>query len=91
VKLRLFFDAPEEAFKNEDASRNFYRFHARIKLDAGHVILTRIFHNEAPGARTYDYEEDTSSAGCWGKTESHVQGVDVEGCRGRGCTPEPFK
>jgi hypothetical protein len=90
-KVRLFFDAPEEAYKNEDPSRNYYRFHARIKLDTDHVIMTRFFHNDAPGARVYDYEEDTTSAGCWAKTESHARGVDVEGCRGRGCTPEPFK
>jgi hypothetical protein len=91
VKVRLFFDAPVEAYKNEDPSRNYYRFHARIKLDSEHVILTRYFHNDAPGAHVYDYEEDTTAAGCWAKTESHVRAVNVEGCRGRGCTPEPFK
>jgi hypothetical protein len=55
------------------------------------VILTRYFYNDAPGAHVYDYEADTTAAGCWAKTEGHVRAVDVEGCRGRGCTPEPFK
>ncbi|HEY4104570.1 MAG TPA: hypothetical protein VGM44_11800 [Polyangiaceae bacterium] len=91
LKARLFFDAPEEAYKDEVPSRNYYRFHARIKLDGDRVVLTRFFHNDAPGAREYDYDQDTTSDGCWAKTEVHPRGVDVEGCRGRGCTPEPFK
>jgi hypothetical protein len=91
LKVRVFFDAPEEAYKNERAWRNYYRFHARIKLDTEHVVLTRVFNNDSPGARVYDYVQDTSAEGCWAKTESKVRGVDVEGCRGRGCTPEPFK
>ena len=91
LKTRLFFDAPEEAYKDEIASKNYYRFHARIRLDDSHSVITRVFHNDAPGAREYDYDEDTTSAGCWAKTEAHARGVDVEGCRGRGCKPEPFK
>ena len=90
-KARLFFDAPAEAYKDEVPSRDYYRFHARIKLDSERVVITRFFHNDAPGARVYDYEQDTTSDGCWAKVESHPRGVDVEGCRGRGCTPEPFK
>lgn len=91
LKLRIFFDAPEEAYKDDAQGRNYFRFHARIKLDSNRVVLTRIFHNDAPGAREYDYEQDTTSEGCWAKTESHVRAVDVEGCRGRGCKPEDFK
>jgi hypothetical protein len=91
IKVRVFFDAPEEAYRDEVPSRNYYRFHARIKLDSEHVVLTHFFHNDAPGERVYDYEEDTTSEGCWAKAESHARAVDVEGCRGRGCTPEPFK
>jgi hypothetical protein len=91
VKARLFFDAPAEAYESETASRNYYRFHARIKLDSGHLLLTGVFHNQAPGPHQFDYEEDTAGAGCWAKSESHARGVDVEGCRGRGCTPGPFK
>jgi len=91
LKTRLFFDAPEEAYRDEIASKNYYRFHARIKLDNAHEVVTRFFHNDAPGAREYDYEEDTTGAGCWAKNEAHARAVDVEGCRGRGCTPEAFK
>ncbi|MEI9950145.1 MAG: hypothetical protein WDO74_14515 [Pseudomonadota bacterium] len=91
VKARLFFDAPAEAYESDTASRNYYRFHARIKLDAEHVVLTGIFYNQTPGPHVYDYQEDTTAHGCWAKTESHARAVDVEGCRGRGCTPAPFK
>ncbi len=49
VKARLFFDAPAEAYESETASRNYYRFHARIKLDSAHVLLTGVFHNQTPG------------------------------------------
>ena len=91
VKVRLFFDAPAEAYESETASRNYYRFHARIKLDSEHVLLTGVFHNQTPGAHLFDYQEDTTASGCWAKSESHPRAVDVEGCRGRGCTPAPFK
>lgn len=91
VKARLFFDAPAEAYESETASRNYYRFHARIKLDSAHVLLTGVFHNQTPGPHTFDYQEDTTAHGCWAQRESHPFGVDVEGCRGRGCTPAPFK
>jgi hypothetical protein len=91
LKTRLFFDAPDEAYKDEIPSRNYYRFHARIKLDSAHAVITHYFHNDAPGARVYDYEQDTTSEGCWAKAENHPQAVNVEGCRGRGCKPEDFK
>ena len=91
IKARLFFDAPAEAYESETAQRNYYRFHARIKLDSEHVLLTGVFHNQKPGQQVYDYQEDTAAHGCWAKSESHAFGVDVEGCRGRGCTPAPFK
>ena len=89
VKVRIFFDAPEAAYKNE--ARNYYRFHARIKLDDGHAILTRVFSNSAPGAREYSYVDDTQPDGCFAKAERTIRGIDVEGCRGAGCTPDPFK
>jgi len=89
LTVRLFFDAPEAAYKNE--ARNYYRFHARIKLDDGRAILTRVFSNSAPGARAYTYVDDTKPDGCFAKTEHEIRGIDVEGCRGVGCTPEPFK
>ncbi len=91
LKTRLFFDAPEEAYKDEYPVKNYYRFHARIQLDNGHQVVTHFFHNDAPGAREYDYDQDTTSEGCWAKTEAHARDVNVEGCRGRGCTPEAFK
>lgn len=91
LKARLYFDAPAEAYENETASRNYYRFHARIKLDNEHVLFSGVFHNQTPGAHVFDFQEDTTASGCWAKSESHPRAVDVEGCRGRGCAPAPFK
>ena len=91
VKARLFFEAPAEGYESETASRNYYRFHARIKLDSEHVLLTDVFYNQTPGPHVYEYKQDTTAQGCWAKGESHARGVDIEGCRGRGCTPVPFK
>jgi hypothetical protein len=91
LKLRVFFDAPEAAYQSETRSRNEYRFHARVNLDAGHTLLTPVFRNLTPGAHSFDYVKDTAGEGCWARTELKIFGVDVEGCRGAGCTPEPFK
>jgi hypothetical protein len=91
LKLHLLFDAPESAYQSETKARNEYRFHARVNMDGGHALLTPVFHSLSPGARTYDYVKDTSGEACWAKTELKIFGVDVEGCRGASCTPEPFK
>lgn len=91
LKVRVLFAAPEDGYKSESPARNFYRFHARIKLDDGRAILTRVFSNSAPGARAYTYVESTQTDGCWAKAERKIQGIDVEGCRGAGCKPEAFK
>jgi hypothetical protein len=91
LKLRLFFDAPESAYQSDVKARNEYRFHARVNLDGGKALLTPVFHSLTPGKRSYDYAKDTTSEGCWAKPEAKIFGVDVEGCRGAGCTPEPFK
>jgi hypothetical protein len=90
LKVRVLFTAPEAAYKNENSAKNFYRFHARIKLD-GHEVVTRVFSNSAPGTRGYNYSLDTTADACWAKDERKLQGIDIEGCRGAGCTPDPFK
>jgi len=91
LDVRLPFDAPEAAYKNDAApTRNVYRFHARIKLD-DQTFETPIFQNSAPGARSYTYAKDTSAEACWAKREHQLRAVDVEGCRGAGCRPEAFK
>ena len=91
LELHLFFDAPESAYQSDTKTRNEYRFHARVNMDGGHALLTPVFHSLTPGARTYDYTKDTTSEACWAKTEAKIFGVDVEGCRGASCTPDPFK
>jgi hypothetical protein len=91
LKVRLVFNAPEAGYKSESPARNFYRFKARLKLDEGRSVETRVFSNSAPGARAYTYVASTAADGCWAKAERKLRAIDVEGCRGAGCTPEPFK
>ncbi len=91
LKMRVLFTAPETGYKNEFPAKNFYRFHARLKLDDDRSVVTRVFSNSAPGTRGYNYVLDTSADGCWAKVEHKIRGVDIEGCRGAGCTPDPFK
>lgn len=89
--VQLPFDAPQKAYEHEAAARNIYRFHARIKLDKGHTFETVVFQNSVPGARSYSYVKDTTAEGCWAKDPHQLRAVDVEGCRGGGCKPEPFR
>jgi hypothetical protein len=91
LTLRLSFDAPEAAYKNESKVRNVYRFHARLKLEGGQQVETPVFQNSAPGARSYVQTKDTTAEACWAKEEHQLRAVDVEGCRGAGCKPDPFK
>jgi hypothetical protein len=91
LKMRVLFTAPQAGYEHESPARNFYRFHARLQLDQGRDVVTRIFSNAAPGTRGYNYVLDTSADACWAKQEHKIRGVDIEGCRGSGCTPEPFK
>jgi hypothetical protein len=91
LKIRLSFQAPAEGYKAEIPGRNHYRFIGRLKLEGGRTVVTRHFYNDTPGARVYNDVRDTTAEGCWAKERQKLQGVDVEGCRGKGCTPEPFK
>jgi hypothetical protein len=91
LAVRVFFTAPEAGYQNESPARNVYRFHVRTKLAGDHAAVTRVFNNKVAGARAYSYVQDTSAEGCWAKDEHKIQGIDVEGCRGIGCTPDAFK
>ena len=91
LKVEVRFDAPPDGYKSESPARSFYRFHARTKLEGGRALVTRVFSNSAPGARAYTYVQDTSAEGCWAKQPQKIIGIDVEGCRGVGCTPEAFR
>jgi hypothetical protein len=90
VKVQLLFAAPTDGYASESPARNVYRFHARIKLDGGHSLATRVFNNREPGARAYSYVQSTQAEGCWAKGARKLQGIDVEGCRGVGCKPAPL-
>jgi hypothetical protein len=91
LTMRVLFTAPEAGYKHELPEKNVYRFRARLKLEDGRNVVTRIFSNSSPGTRGYTHVLDTTADACWAKLEHKIRGVDIEGCRGSGCTPEPFE
>jgi hypothetical protein len=90
LDYKLFFNAPAEGYSSRAGNRNYYLFRARIKLQSGKRVTVPVFGNAGPGERVYERSYDTSSEGCWAKEPQKLLGVDVEACRGRGCTPDPL-
>lgn len=90
VKTKLKFVAPEAQYQDDAAVRNYYRFKARTRFASGKKALSPVFFSQRPGTHEFEFSFDTATEGCWGKSEQKVIGVDVEGCRGRNCTVEPF-
>jgi len=88
LHYKLFFTAPAEAYGN--ASKAHFQFRARIRLHSGKSLVSPVFGNHGAGERMYERDYDTSSEGCWAKEEQKLLGVDVEACRGRGCSPAEF-
>jgi hypothetical protein len=91
VDFALYFTAPSERYENPVATKNYYRFHARLRFEGGHQPRTLVFGNRASGRRVYRTQIDTSADGCWAKSKQKLFGVDVEGCRGRQCRPDEFE
>jgi hypothetical protein len=88
VDYKLFFSAPADGYSSRAENRNYYLFRARIKFQSGKKITLPIFGNAGPGERMYERSYDTTNEGCWAKEQQKLMGVDVEACRGRGCTPD---
>ncbi|MFZ5892626.1 MAG: hypothetical protein ACOY0T_16325 [Myxococcota bacterium] len=89
LRYRLYFNAPTDAYGS--ASKAHFQFRARIRFASGSSVISPVFGNRGAGERVYERDYDTSSEGCWAKQEQKLLGVDVEACRGRGCTPAPFQ
>ncbi|MCA9647570.1 MAG: hypothetical protein KC492_43070 [Myxococcales bacterium] len=86
VIYTLRFNAPENLYKSPDASASYFRFRGDIELEGGLKVDTGPFFNRKPGARKYTGAFDTSEAGCWSKSIKGLRRVDIDGCRGKGCT-----
>jgi hypothetical protein len=54
-------------------------------------MLSPIFFSQKPGDHRFAFSFDTTRDGCWARSDQRVIGVDVEGCRGKGCNVEPFQ
>jgi hypothetical protein len=90
LEYKLFFSAPADGYSSRAENRNYYVFRTRIKLQSGKRVTVPEFGNAAAGERVYARSFDTTSEGCWAKEAQKLLGVDVEACRGRGCTPDPL-
>jgi hypothetical protein len=91
LDVALYFTAPGDLYSSPEPKKNHFRFHAQLKFDSGQKPTTPVFVNHGHGYRVYRTRIDTSSGGCWATAERKLYQVDVEGCRGRRCTPEPFE
>jgi hypothetical protein len=90
LEYALYFSAPAAGYSSGSPDRDYYRYRARINLKGGKIVLSPVFGNRAAGERVYRRSYDTTADGCWAKEQQKVTGVDVEACRGKGCTPPPI-
>jgi hypothetical protein len=90
--LTLDFDAPPEAYADKrNPVRNQYWFKARVGLADGRKLETPAFRNQGAGRRTYATSRVTGEPdACWASKKGRIVKLDVNGCRGPGCTIEPF-
>jgi hypothetical protein len=91
VRVRLYFDAPQAAYREAAAARNQYRFRAELKLSGGQRFVSDVFDNREAGARVFAFSHDSQSQGCWAEEGRKLRKVDVHACRGDRCTPESFE
>ncbi len=90
LTVRIDFDAPKEGYSSRVVVRNYYRFQARLKFSENHFVMSPVFFNRGAGRRTYSFTQDTTEAGCWAKKRLKLYDLDIVGCRGKGCRPDPF-
>jgi hypothetical protein len=91
LNVRLVFDAPEAQYTSPEPRRNYYQFRARLRMKDNIEVVSPLFFNRTAGRRMYTFSRDTSNGGCWAETELRPHAVDVEGCRGKGCTVAEFR
>lgn len=90
LRVRLYFKAPEEAYRDSASERNHYRFRARVVLSDSRSFDSEAFDNAVGGARVFAFSHDTAKEGCWAEREHSLRKVDVHACRGQVCWPESF-
>jgi hypothetical protein len=90
VRVRLYFNAPDGAYRDGPSERNHYRFRARVVLSDSRSFDSEVFDNGLGGARVFAFSHDTAKEGCWAEREHSLRKLDVHACRGQGCLPESF-
>lgn len=91
LRTVLEFSAPEAQYREPAEVRNYYRFKARVRFASSKRVLSPIFFSQKPGEHKFEFAFDTTADGCWARSEQKAIAVDVEGCRGKACTVEPFQ
>lgn len=91
LEVKLYFDAPADKYQSGAKRRNYHQFRAHLSFADNVMVESLVFGNAEPGKRVYTFTKDTAVGGCWAKTKLKLQGVDVQGCRGRGCRVPPFE
>jgi len=91
LRVRLYFDAPAQGYREAARERNHYRFLAEVKLSGGQKFVSEPFDNREPGERVFAFSHDTAGEGCWAKEEHKLRKVDVHACRGSLCVPQRFE
>ena len=91
VKVSVKYDAPGSAYKSHLPGMNHYRFKARPRFASGAKAPGPVFSSTKPGRALHTFSIDSSKEGCWARQKQALVAMDVEGCRGEGCTVEPFK
>jgi hypothetical protein len=90
LRVRLYFNAPAEAYRDATAERNHYRFRARVVFSDERYVDSEPFDNGVGGARVFAFSHDTGPEGCWAERPRSLRKVDVQACRGKGCVPLAF-
>ena len=81
MQATVYFDAPVDAT---------YRFRAKLTTLDGSWVKSPEFFNETRGPRSYSFTVDTTSNGCWGAKRQEILMLDVAGCQGAFCQPNPL-
>lgn len=77
----VFFDAP---------ANEAYRFRAKLTLEDGSWVKSPEFGNSLAGPHQQAFVVDTSADGCWGARRKEILKLDVSGCAGAFCQPNPL-
>ena len=69
---------------------NYYKFQAKVTTKSGAWLRSEVFFNSAYGEREFRWTYNTADQNCWGSGFQEPSYLEVHGCEGNTCTPQPF-